>query len=219
MWLSFPKFPPQTFARYFSTVPDSTFPDCTFNQSPKLFTYAAMKPWNMETHLSWEKFALFSCLLSIFMLRKGRGVTTEMKIPSLCDVYPAFSHIRCRSVYNLPPHSSYSRMRAAWSQRLTADEREDRTAKMVMKQGKDGKRQEFPVGTLTTSRGPFCHPTTLAPPCPQLPVEKMCQRMFWVSHGKRPSEQITAFYQITARAFDVGRIWKRETRKFKDKYV
>lgn len=77
-----------------------------------------------------------------------------MKIPSLCDVYPSFSHIRCRSVYNLPPHSSYSRMRAAWSQRLTADEREDRTAKMVMKQGKDGKRQEFPAGDSDHLLGP-----------------------------------------------------------------
>ncbi|CAG01865.1 unnamed protein product [Tetraodon nigroviridis] len=34
---------------------------------------------------------------------------------------------------------------------------------MVMKQGKDGKRQEFPAGTPTTSRDLFCHPTTLAP--------------------------------------------------------
>lgn len=98
-----------------------------------------------------------------FHVMKKEGVKTEMKIPSLCDVYPAFSHIRCRSVYNHPPHSSYSRMRAAWSQRLTADERKDRTAKMVMKQGKDGKRQEFPAGTPTTSRDLFCHRTTLAP--------------------------------------------------------
>lgn len=152
------------------------------------------------------------------MFRKRRGLKLKWKSPSLCDVYPAFSHIRCRSVYNLPPHSSYSRMQAAWSQRLTADEREDRTAKMVMKQGKDGKRQEFPAGTRPPLGTCFAIRPRW-PPRPQLPVEKMCQRMFWVSHGKRPSEQITAFCQITAHAFDVGWIWKTALNKFKEKYV
>lgn len=153
-----------------------------------------------------------------FHIRREEEVSTEMKIPSLCDVYPAFSHIRCRSVYNLPPHSSYSRMRAAWSQRLTADEREDRAAKMVMKQERTERDKSSrrglrpPLGTCFAIRPRW-------PPRPQLPVEKMCQRMFWVSHGKRPSEQITAFCQITAHAFDVGWIWKRALNKFRLRYV
>lgn len=81
---------------------------------------------------------------------------------------------------------------------MTADEREARTAEMVMKQGKDGKRQESPVGTRATSRDLFCHPGRLAPTSAAPRGEDVSEDVL----GQPWEEPITAFCPITARASD-----------------
>ncbi|KAK9529318.1 hypothetical protein VZT92_013421 [Zoarces viviparus] len=60
---------------------------------------------------------------------------------------------------------------------------EKERGKMVMKRREETRG---PCGDSDAYRDLFFAVRPRWPPRPQLPVEKMCQRMLWVSHGKRP---------------------------------
>lgn len=126
--------------------------------------------------------ASFPFLCPFSLLKKGGAFKTEMKIPFLCNVYSALSHIRSRSVYSLPP------LLTIFPDARGLEPAIDCRWKGSQK-GEDGNEAEGrdkrslrglwpPHGTCFAVRPRW-------PPRPQLPVEKMCQRMFWVSHGKR----------------------------------
>lgn len=139
-------------------------------------TWAIMEERNLSSHSQLFNFCAY------FHYKTG-GFNTEMKIPFLCSVYSAFSHIRCCSVSNLPPiftiFPDASSLEPAIDCRWKGRQKEEDGNEA---EGRDkGSPQGLwpPLGT--------CFAVGLRwPPRPQLPVEKMCQRMFWVSHGKRP---------------------------------
>lgn len=143
-------------------------------------TWALIEKRNLSTHCQHLPLFLFLCPFSL--LKGGGALQTEMKIPFLCNVYSVFSHIRSRSDYSLPPlftiFPDESGLEPAIACRWKGRQK-----------GEDGNEAEGrdkrslrglwpPLGTCFAVRPRW-------PPRPQLPVEEMCQRMFWVSHGKR----------------------------------
>lgn len=61
-------------------------------------TWAMTQKQTLASHTQDLPFCLFLCPFYC-----KRDFKTEMKIPFLCNVYTAFSHIRSRSVCSLPP--------------------------------------------------------------------------------------------------------------------
>lgn len=126
--------------------------------------------------------ASFPFFVSILIVKKKGAFKTEMKIPFLCNVYSALSHIRSRSVYSLPPlltifpdaRGLEPAIDCRWKGRQKGED------------GNEAKgRDKRSLRGLWSPHGTCFAVRPRWPPRPQLPVEKMCQRMFWVSHGKR----------------------------------
>lgn len=136
----------------------------SYTQANKSFktTWAVIEKKNLSSGCQHFPLSLRLCPVPLF---KQRTSNTEMKIPSLCNVYSAFSHIPHRSVHNLPPlftifpdaSSLEPAIDCRWKGRLN---REDGN------EAEGGGRQEVPAGTrgrlsglvlLSDHAGPHVH--------------------------------------------------------------
>lgn len=154
----------------------------SYTQENKSFktTWAVIEKKNLSSGCQHFPLSLRLCPVPLF---KQRTSNTEMKIPSLCNVYSAFSHIPRRSVHNLPPlftifpdaSSLEPAIDCRWKGRRNREDGNE-----------GGGRTRGPRGDPRSPLRTCFAVRPRRPPRPQLPVEKTCPRMFWVSHGKRP---------------------------------